>query len=433
LARLKAQLLADGVDLIDLADTNPTRHGLGHPATTDILARAAARSQSYDPEPRGPLSSREALAGRFGGSPEDYWLTGSTSQAYAWLFALLGDPGDAIGRPSPGYPLIEPLARYANLITRPYPLHYLHPYGWFYDHDRLAQTAAQVKALVVVDPGNPTGAYVDPATGRLLAELAARPGLALIVDQVFHPYALGDRCQTMSRRQSHGSGDLRSQGVGAVGRPQSQPLEAESHPARGPAGRTAFDTTLLDAADRSDAWGEDSSSAGPERSNAWGEDSPGLRFSLDGLSKRLCAPGLKLAWIKLSGPPAAVRRVRPALDEIADAFLPVPSATGLALPELLDLAPEVVETTRRRLCHNLRRLRTGLPDTARTRHAAGGWTALVDLPHDSDGDLAAELLARHHLHVHPGWFYDIADHGCVALSLLARPEVFAAGCDRLTV
>jgi aspartate/methionine/tyrosine aminotransferase len=156
-----------------------------------------------------------------------------------------------------------------------------------------------------------------------------------------------------------------------------------------------------------------------------------LRFTLDGLSKRLCAPGLKLAWIKVSGPPAAVRRVRPALDEIADAFLPVPDATGLALPELLDLAPEAVAATRRRLLHNLGRLRAGLPAAGRVRRAGGGWTALVDLPHPGDGDLAAELLARRRVHVHPGWFYDIPDRGCVAVSLLADPAVFAAGCDRL--
>jgi aspartate/methionine/tyrosine aminotransferase len=360
--RLRADLTAAGVDLIDLADTNPTRHGLGTPAALDIWAQAAAQAGRYDPDPRGALVAREALAARYGGEPEDYWLTASTSEAYTWLSALWADPGDALAIPAPGYPLIEPLARFAGLTTCSYPIHYVHPYGWSLDHDRVAAVAARpgVRALVVVSPGNPTGAYVDPADQTALVDLCQRHDLGLIVDEVFGPFVLD---------------------------------------------RTA--PTRL---------------AGEART---------LTGALDGLSKLLCAPGHKVAWLRLSGPSAEVARHRPILDQIADTFLPVSTAAGLALPGLLELADTVVAATRARLSANLAQIRATLdPDRVRIRRCEGGWTCLVDLPALAP-DPALSLLATQHVVVHPGWFYDLDHPGTVALSLLPTPAVFAEGCARL--
>ncbi|MDR1512976.1 MAG: pyridoxal phosphate-dependent aminotransferase, partial [Propionibacteriaceae bacterium] len=271
LALARRELAALGVDVVDLADTNPTRWGLGSEAALEVVADAARRSGRYDPAPRGPLAAREALAARFGGSPEDYWLTASTSEAYAWLFALLGDPGDAVGVPTPGYPLVEPLARYANLATVGYPSHYLHPYGWTLDTERLADVAARVKALVVVDPGNPTGAWTRDSEWAAIE----RTGVPVIVDRVFGEYALDAAASVPSD-----------------------------------AGETALRGT----------------------------------FVLNGLSKLLCAPGLKLAWLHA---PDVARDVARTLDEIADTFLPVSAVMGAALPGLLELADDVVAATRR--------------------------------------------------------------------------------------
>jgi aspartate/methionine/tyrosine aminotransferase len=361
-AKTRARLLAAGADLVDLADSNPTRHDLGSPETAEIWARAACQAGRYDPDPRGPVAAREALAARFGGGPDDYWLTASTSEAYAWLGALLADPGDAFAIPAPGYPLIEPLARFSALRTEAYPLHYLHPYGWLLDPERLDAAVARpgVRALVAVNPGNPTGAYVDSADRDRLVESCRRWGLALVADEVFNPFAVD-----------------RDEGVRLAGEPQV------------------------------------------------------LSFALDGLSKLLCAPGLKTAWIRLSGPAAETAPARAALDQIADSFLPVSAAAGLALPGLLGLADSVVAATRARLRSNLACLRAGLgADRVRVRRCDGGWTALADLPRTRP-DPALDLLAAQRVAVHPGWFYDLPDPGCVAISLLPAPAVMAEGCARL--
>lgn len=364
IARLRAELAATGVDVLDLTDSNPTRHGLTHPGVLAAVQRATARTGRYEPDPRGPLVAREALAARYGGAPGDYFLTASTSEAYGWLLTLLADPGEAVAVPAPGYPLVEPLARLAGVRTVAYPVHYVHPYGWSTDTPALAAVAARpdVRGLVVVSPGNPTGAYVaDDERGALVAA-AQTGGAALVVDEVFGPYHLD-----------------------------------------APAPRTL---------------------AGEDRV---------LTVALDGLSKLLCVPQLKLGWLRVSGPPDDVAAASAALETIADTYLSVGAPVALALPELLDLADEAVAATRARLVANLATARALLDDAGwRVRRCDGGWTVLVDVPRWlPDDDLVLTLLRDAHLAVHPGWFYDLPGSGALALSLLPEPRAFAEGCRRL--
>ncbi|HET7452066.1 MAG TPA: pyridoxal phosphate-dependent aminotransferase, partial [Thermoanaerobaculia bacterium] len=83
---------------VDLTVSNPTAVGLS-PSDDELReALAAPGSASYRPEPRGLRSAREAIARRYaaGGTdvdPERIFLTASTSEAYAFLFKLLGEPG----------------------------------------------------------------------------------------------------------------------------------------------------------------------------------------------------------------------------------------------------------------------------------------------------------------------------------------------------
>ena len=363
IARLRAELTAQGADILDLTDSNPTGHGLTHPGVLDAVARATTRAARYRPDPRGPRAAREALAARFGGAPGDYFLTASTSEAYAWLLTLLADPGEAVAVPAPGYPLVEPLARLAAVRTTAYPVHYVHPYGWSTDTTALAGVARRedVRAIVVVNPGNPTGAYVADDERGPLVEAARAGGAALIADEVFGPFALDGRPRTLA-----------------------------------------------------------------------GEDRV-LTFALDGLSKLLCAPQLKLGWLRVSGPPDDKAAASAALETIADTYLSVAAPVALALPELLALADEAVAATRDRLVGNLETARALLDDEGwRVRRTEGGWTVLVDVPRWlPDDELVLHLLRDAHLAAHPAWFYDLPTHGTLALSLLPEPEAFAAGCRRL--
>lgn len=194
LTRLLGRLRAEGVSILDLTESNPTRAGIEYPG--EILAPlAAADSLRYEPEPFGLPRAREAVSRDFMRRglpipPARVVLTASTSEAYSLLFKLLCDPGDRVLVPVPSYPLFEYLTRLDGVEAAPYPLHY--DGRWSVDLDALGATLTpRTRALLVVNPNNPTGSYVSGSELRALRELCRAHGLALIGDEVFGDYAFG--------------------------------------------------------------------------------------------------------------------------------------------------------------------------------------------------------------------------------------------------
>jgi alanine-synthesizing transaminase len=176
-------------DLVDLTVSNPLACHLPCPWEELRPALAAADLWRYEPDARGSRGAREAVARHHGVSAEDLLLTASTSEAYAWLFKLLGDPGDRILVPSPSYPLFDWLARLEGLVACPVPA-FWHE-GWHQDLGAIeGEAEAGAVALVLVSPNNPTGQYLSRAEFTNLAQLCARHGMALIVDEVFADYPL---------------------------------------------------------------------------------------------------------------------------------------------------------------------------------------------------------------------------------------------------
>lgn len=168
-------------ELLDLTVSNPTNVGIAYPQ--DELADALARGAraSYDPDPRGMRSAREALAAELRCDPDDLILTASTSEAYSFLFKLLTDPGDAVLTPTPSYPLLEHLASMELVELRTFAMEF---HQRWEIHD--LPIDARTRAIVVVNPNNPTGSFVTP---REQDTLAAH-GIPIISDEVFLDYPL---------------------------------------------------------------------------------------------------------------------------------------------------------------------------------------------------------------------------------------------------
>jgi aspartate/methionine/tyrosine aminotransferase len=123
-------------------------------------------------------------------SPDRILLTASTSEAYAYLFKLLCDPGDEVLVPRPSYPLFEFLAHVENVRVAHYPMHY--DGGWYIDtHALEGAITPRARAIVFVSPNNPTGSFLKVTEHQALSALCARHGMALIVDEVFKDYAFG--------------------------------------------------------------------------------------------------------------------------------------------------------------------------------------------------------------------------------------------------
>lgn len=193
LAQRKA--IFNGVKLTKLNDSNPTSHGLA----------PQCLSGRYTADPRGPKEIRDILSNFINKrdnrteksvssklNPDQLYVLSSTSQAYAWLMMLLCDAGDAVMGPTPGYPLIESIARLQCVNAIPYPLHY--DGSWTIDIARvrelLEDVSLRIKALVLINPNNPTGSYVKPEEREILLQLCRDNGVAIIADEVFYEYSL---------------------------------------------------------------------------------------------------------------------------------------------------------------------------------------------------------------------------------------------------
>ena len=159
-----------------------------------------------------------------------------------------------------------------------------------------------------------------------------------------------------------------------------------------------------------------------------------LAFSLGGLSKSAGLPSWKLGWIRVGGPPDLRRQALEGLEMVADSYLSVSTPVQLALPGVLALASRIRAAILERVRGNLATLRAALADVtaAELFEPAGGWAALVrvSLP-VSDEELALGLLARSGVLVQPGYFFDFLTDDFLVLSLLPKPDRFAAGVARL--
>ena len=188
LSILLAEKRRGGAAILDLTESNPTRAGLDYPGDEILAALADPRDIQYDPDPCGLLVAREAVAEYYAQRGVDVpasriLLTASTSEAYSYLFKLLADPGDEILVPRPSYPLFDYLAAMECVRLIQYPLGYAGV--WHIDFDALASAITpRTRAIVVVNPNNPTGSYLK----RMEWERLQTFGLPILSDEVFSDF-----------------------------------------------------------------------------------------------------------------------------------------------------------------------------------------------------------------------------------------------------
>lgn len=384
LAQLLAQKRAAGDRIFDLTESNPTRAGFEYPE--EILeALADPSALRYEPAARGVGTAREAVAKYYAErgreiAASQILLTASTSEAYAYLFKLLCDPGDEILTPRPSYPLFELLADLESVRVRQYPLRY--DGAWHIDFPALeAAIGERTRAIVVVDPNNPTGSFLKADEAERLQVLAASRGIAVLIDEVFSDYGFStnpmrelgaDVDDRVSPTLTHGAG-----------------VEGGYRAVRA------------------------------------------LTFSMSGLSKIAGLPQMKLGWIAAQGPgyEAALDR----LELIADTYLSVATPVQLALPKLLEASEKIRAQIIDRTRTNLARLRSSLAGSAaQPLNTEGGWSAILQVPRArSEEQWTLALLSEHGVLVQPGFFFDFESEAYLVLSLLTPFKEFEAGVEAI--
>lgn len=188
IAKAEAEAKTSGITLGKLNDSNPTKHALAPELLPDI----------YGAEPHGQRYAREALAAFLQGrgndvAVEDLYILSSTSEAYSWLIKLLCDAGDAVLAPKPGYPLIESIARLECVDMIEYQQRF--DGSWYIDVAELrealeSEEGERIRALVLINPNNPTGSYVKPSEREAIVRLCRDHEVAIIADEVFYDYDL---------------------------------------------------------------------------------------------------------------------------------------------------------------------------------------------------------------------------------------------------
>jgi alanine-synthesizing transaminase len=169
---------------------DPNQFGfLTPPHLIDAVAKAMRDGHNgYAPSP-GIAEAREAAAADFVSrgvnvSADRVLITSGTSEGIELALTGIVDEGDEVLVPAPTYPLYT--AVLAKIGALPAYYRTDHTNGWLPDLDHIRGLInPKTRALVVIDPNNPTGAIYPDAMRRALIDLAEAHGLVILADEVY--------------------------------------------------------------------------------------------------------------------------------------------------------------------------------------------------------------------------------------------------------
>ncbi len=137
----------------------------------------------------GITEAREAVAADFTArgvetNPDRVLITSGTSEGIELALTAIVDEGEEVLVPSPTYPLYT--AVLAKIGATPLYYRTDHTNDWQPDLDHIRRSITpRTRALVVIDPNNPTGAIYPDAMRRALIDLAEQHGLVILADEVY--------------------------------------------------------------------------------------------------------------------------------------------------------------------------------------------------------------------------------------------------------
>jgi aspartate/methionine/tyrosine aminotransferase len=377
---------ADSAPFIDMTVSSPVKAGL--PIDLDAAVESARSGFGcWNPDAAGWKSAREAVEEYYrerGGifTAGQIILTASTSEAYSVLFKTFCDPGDVILTPMPGYPLLDTLAQLEHLECAPYFLQLKREKSSFrfvLDSDSLLAAPEKAKILLLVSPHNPTGHCVSREEWNIAVRFCEENDMILVVDEVFGDYGFSDGVKRSWQYVLGESSLWDAGGNDLINLPEN----------------------------------------GPKCPIFW----------LNGLSKAVGSPQLKLGWMAFYAPRERFEEIRAALEFVEDAYLSVSAPAQALGMSLLPKAAAYEAQVKERLLANWQTLREAFP-AKYCPEVLGGWYAVVRLCED-DEELTLRLLKEKHVLVQPGFFFDFDEDGWVVISLLQEPAAFKEAVLRM--
>ncbi|WP_060915721.1 pyridoxal phosphate-dependent aminotransferase [Microbacterium oleivorans] len=191
-ALVEADRLEDeGHTILKLNTGNPAVFGFQAPfqIVRDMI-EAVPQAHGYS-DSRGIMSARRAIVSRYEEEPgfpkfdpDDVYLGNGVSELITMTMQALLDEGDEVLIPAPDYPLWTAMTSLAGGT----PVHYLadSENGWQPDLDDIrAKVTPQTKAIVVINPNNPTGAVYTCEILQGIVEIAREHDLLLLSDEIY--------------------------------------------------------------------------------------------------------------------------------------------------------------------------------------------------------------------------------------------------------
>jgi alanine-synthesizing transaminase len=159
------------------------------PHLVEAVAKAMRDGLNGYTASAGIAAAREAAAADFTArgvpvSPDRVLITSGTSEGIELALTAIVDDGDDVLVPSPTYPLYT--AVLAKIGANPVYYRTEPARDWLPDLDHMARAVTSTtRALVLIDPNNPTGAVYPESVRRALIDFAAAHGLVILADEVY--------------------------------------------------------------------------------------------------------------------------------------------------------------------------------------------------------------------------------------------------------
>ena len=195
------RLEAQGHRIIKLNIGNPQPFGFETPPEILVeVVRTLPTSQGYS-DSQGLVSARTAIVQHYQErgiditDVDDVWLGNGVSELIQVALNALLDEGDEVLIPAPDYPLWTA----ATSLSGGKPVHYLcdESSDWMPDiEDMRSKITKRTKAIVIINPNNPTGAVYSPEVLRKIADLAVEHGLIVMADEIYDKILYDDAVHT---------------------------------------------------------------------------------------------------------------------------------------------------------------------------------------------------------------------------------------------
>ncbi len=442
---------AAALPFIDMTVSSPVKAGL--PVEMDAAIDEGRKDfGNWNPDAAGWKSAREAVVEYYrerGGcfTAGQIILTASTSEAYSVLFKTFCDPGDVILTPMPGYPLLDTLAQLEHLECAPYFLKIRREnarglatderrkgagfrndksaaknnvilseaknpvkssFRFVLDSDSFLAAPERAKILLLVSPHNPTGHCISREEWNAAVRFCEENNMILVVDEVFGDYTFSDK----------------------VSRTWQYVLDESADVILDPGVRSTIGEGIHTSSDCDNSASKDLWDAGGGDLINLPENGPKCPiFWLNGLSKAVGSPQLKLGWMAFYAPREKFEEIRAALEFVEDAYLSVSAPAQALGASLLKHSAAYESKVLDRLQQNWQTLHEAFPSKY-CPEVLGGWYAVVRLG-DDDEELVLRLLREKHVLVQPGFFFDFDEDGWVVMSLLQDPVLFKEAIERI--